>query len=67
MKRKPKKIDAGRPRQLTNQQAWYYLPFDNEQYISICKQVGSVDASVVMVKISARKLLRELLAIGLKP
>ena len=62
------KVDAGKPRQLKKQSAWYYLPFGREDYVSLCKQVSAADVGTVfLVKIPARKLLRELLAIGIKP
>lgn len=54
------KVDVLKPRQLTKQRAWYYLPFGKEQFIEVHQLV---EAGQARIRIPAKKLLAELLAV----
>ena len=60
------KVKAGNPRQLRKQGAWYYLPYGTDKTVSVyCEAKDGINLTTV--KIPAQKLLRELIAIGVKP
>ena len=60
------KVKAGNPRKLHKQGAWYYLPCGADKDVSVyCEVKGG--QTLVQVRMSAKKLLRELIAIGVKP
>jgi len=67
MKKRKLKVDAAKPRQLNNQNAWYYLPYACEKNIEIYRSANSWVNNGPVATINARKLLRELLAVGVKP
>lgn len=68
-KAKAGKVDVTNPRRLEKQDAWYYLPWNNDPCVEVYRQVRDVNGNpyTTSIRISAKKLLRELIAAGVKP
>lgn len=64
------KVNPHKSRQVTKYGAWYYLPIGREKTIEIHKDTRLLGTDRaykhIVIRIPARKLLRELLALGIK-